>query len=197
METTVVIKYSTATLIIHRFSDFFTTFDKTACRWERAENTQCSLDTSSTTTRMGLTLFYPLESRKEISARVEEVSASSTTTEPTTTSTDAPTTTTTEFIDQDDMTKQSISTTTRADAPATKTPATTTAELVAPNDTTPTTMSLIQDSEMFEMDLNKNQNLVHTSRALPAGTQNRVPPRKVFHLSGRVPDESSAFTSPD
>ena len=128
---------------------------------------------------MGLTLFYPLESRKEISSRNEE----STTTEPTTTSTDAPTTTTTEFIDQDDMTKQSISTTTTADAPATKTPATATAELVTSNDMTPTTMSLIQDSEMFEIDIKENQNLIHTSRALPAGIQNHGPQRKIFQTS--------------
>jgi len=168
------------------FSDFFTTFDKTACRWERAQNTHCSLDTSSTTTSLGLTLFYPLERRIEISSRNEESSVSSTTSESTTSSTDAPTTTTTEFIDQDDMRKQSISTTTTADAPATKTPATTTAELVAPNDSTPTTMSLIQDSGMFEMNLNENQNLAHTSRALPAGTLNHGPPRKFFHISGRV-----------
>ena len=133
---------------------------------------------------MGLTLFYPLESRKEISSRNEE--STTTTTEPTTTSTDAPTTTTTEFIDQDDMTKQSISTTTTADAPATKTPATATAELVTSNDMTPTTMSLIQDKEKFEMDLNENQNFVHTSRALPAGIQNHGQQRKIFQISGKI-----------
>ena len=158
-------------LIGSPFSDFFTTFDKTACRWEREQNTHCSLVTSSTTTSMGLTLFYPLESRKKISALNEEFSLTSTTTELTTTSSDAPTTTTTEFIDQDDMTKQSISTTTKVDPPATKTPATTTAELVVPNDTASTTMLTIQGSE-----------LVHTSRALPDGTQN-YGPRKFFHIS--------------
>ena len=113
-------------------------------------------------------------------------SVSSTTIEPTTTSTDAPTTTTTEFIDQDHMTKQSISTTATADATAT-----TPAELLSPNDTTSTTISLIHDSQMFEMDLKENQHLVHTSRALPAATQNQGQPRKVFHIFGRAPEESS------
>ena len=50
------------------FSDFFTWFDKEACRWETAENSKCSLDATTTASR-GLTLFYPGRNMKKDIAR--------------------------------------------------------------------------------------------------------------------------------
>ena len=144
--------------LTNHFSDFFTTFDKTACRWERARNTHCSFDTSITTTNQGLTLFYPLENRKEISSH------NLTTAEPTTTTMEAPTTTTTELVVQDvsgseiiiDTIKQFTSTTITANAPVTKTPAATTAEV--------------------------------TTTLAPTDQQIRSSTRNVFHILGKFPE---------
>ena len=58
------------------FSDFFTWFDKEACRWETAENSKCSLDATTTASR-GLTLFYPERNMKEDTARVITISTTS------------------------------------------------------------------------------------------------------------------------
>ena len=165
--------------LTNHLSDFFTTFDKTACRWERAQNTHCSFDTPITTTTLGLTLFYPLENGKEISSH-------NSTAEQTTTTMEASTTTTTELGVQDvsrSEIKQLISTTTTAIAPVTKTPVATTTEVTttsAPTETTSITMSKITDSKVYEMKFNESQKLDHASRALPSDPQNRTPTRNVF-----------------
>ena len=141
---------------------------------------------------MGLTLFYPLESRKDISARNEESSVT-TTTGLTTTTMEGPITSTTEPIGQGFS--QPMPTTTVEEVLTTKTPATITTELATtkePNKPISKTMSTIKnDLKVFEMDLNENQNLVHTSRALLAGTLIHGPSRNVFHKFGMAPDESS------
>ena len=135
---------------------------------------------------MAVTLFYPLENRREISAHNEKSSVTSTTAEPTTESTDTPTTTsftTTKPLDQDDTRTQSKLKSTTMTTPTAKTQATTTIKLAttsASNETTSTTMSTIQDHE-----------LVNASRAFLDGTQNHGLPRNGFYISKRLSKESS------